>query len=140
MKINYILSVLVAILCLSLNVISSAQNNNSKIPIKFFNIKLIPSSGSFTPLSCVFWEYNINNAEKIEIFFRSGQKTILIYENKSVNLENINFNSWKDKGITHCPFNGKNINSRTAVYFYKVKIKKQNKLITRTFVINREEK
>lgn len=127
-------------LCLiPLNGTSEDIDRISEENIKYFDIKPIPGHKTFNTPPCVFWEYNIKNAEQIWIYFKSGERDIMIFEKKIKTSIHSIFNSLKDRGITHCPFNHKNRDIKTAVYFYKIKIRNKAGFITRTFVINKEK-
>jgi len=124
-------------LLVTLSLFTCADQNRG--PRGYYNIRTIPGTRGLTATPCVYWEYRIENCERIEIYYRYQNKSIKIYRDLNVSERDKIFNSWKDKGLSHCPFRDAGNKNKTAVYYFKIKMNNKSVEITRAFVINREE-
>lgn len=140
MKMRYLVIIMIFVLCFQMDIVSAQLRSSGSYGLKNLNIRIIPGSGSVNVNPCIYWEINLKNAEVIELYFKEGPLDKRIYIKDNLDTGFFKFNSLKDKGITHCPFNKARKGIRSAVYYFKIKMKNKKKLITRTFVINREEK
>ena len=114
------------------------DKNKDKGNIDYFNIKPIPVPREIGAPLCIYWEFSIRNADRVELFHKTGEKTIRIFVKESDLPAHFVFNSWKDAGLTHCPFKPQNSMIKSALYFYKIKTVDSKNILTRTFMINKE--
>ncbi len=121
-------------------ILNSEINENPNLineKIGYFTIKKIPTPPFLNTSLCVYWEFNLKNVEKVEIFIKTLNGDKKIFEKTNNGLGFFKYNSWKDHGISHCPFKSKSNLRDAAIYYYKIKIKNIKILLKKIFVIKK---